>query len=67
MPLSLEQQDALSRVHFIGNIITLRKNDSEKERDALKKQLEERFAAARRLGCAEQDVLRMLPMSMTCA
>lgn len=67
MPLSLEQRDALSRVHFLGEMISLRKNDSEKEKERLAKELAERMASARALGCLEENVLRMLPMSMTCA
>ena len=67
MSLTLEQQDALSRVHFTGELIVLRTNDSEKEKEVLAKQLEERIASARALGCSEESILRMLPMSLTCA
>lgn len=67
MSLTLEQRDALSRVHFTGELIVLRTNDSEKEKEVLAKQLEERIASARALGCSEESILRMLPMSMTCA
>ena len=68
MSLTLEQQDALSRVRFIGNLVVLRKNDKNdsEEKELTRQLLEERLAAARRLGCAEQDILRALPMSMTC-
>lgn len=65
--MSLKQQDALSRVHFTGELIVLRTNDSEKEKEVLTKQLEERIASARALGCSEENILRMLPMSLTCA
>lgn len=65
MSLTLEQRDALSRVHFTGELIVLRTKESEKQKEVLTKQLEERIASARALGCSEENILRMLLMSLT--